>query len=97
MKAKVARFYGWTDYYISSLGVGVFMEYWNAITPIEAQETILKFKVVDFPHLKSSQRKEIHKDISSKISGMIKKESTGPAKSTQDFAKMLAESLSGKR
>ena len=95
MKAKMARFYGWTDFVLCNMGVSKFMEYWNAITPIEAQETLLKFTISDYPQLKQTKRAEIHNDMQRQIRDMIKTEDNGPAKSNKDLAKILAEKLCG--
>lgn len=40
-----------------------FNTYYEAITPIEAQEMLLSMKVISYPHMEKNSRQEFHKSI----------------------------------
>lgn len=59
----MARFYGWTHDYMFSMANRDLERYYNAIECLEAQELMLRFKVSDYPHLKSADRTKIFNNI----------------------------------
>ena len=59
MRAKIARFYGWTDDEISKLPVKTFYEYIKAIDVLESEEQLKKIQVSLAPNIKDSTRKEM--------------------------------------
>lgn len=63
MCAKLARFYGWTPDVIDKLDSITCVTYWEAITVIDAQETLINMRVADHPTLKSSARTKFHRSI----------------------------------
>lgn len=38
--------------------------YWEAITVIEARETLTQLSVSDYPHLKKQARQKLHRELS---------------------------------
>ena len=65
-----------------------------AITPIEAQETLLQLQIASFPTTKESARKGIVRKLEKQIKQFIEPAS-GVALSTKDIAERLARSLNG--
>ena len=63
--------------------------YWEAITVIEAQETLLQLNIADFPYMKDNKRREFFKDLKSKAYIKFKKDDS-PGMSLGDFAQILA-------
>lgn len=63
MRAKMARFYGWTDREISKLSLPKFMDYWIAITPLEANEAMLASKVSAYPHMEKMKRIKFFQEL----------------------------------
>jgi hypothetical protein len=63
MKAKTARFYGWSYSQIEKMPVSLFYKYYEAITVIESQEILLQMQVSDYPQMKQESRKSFHKKI----------------------------------
>lgn len=61
--AKMANFYGWDHEYLVGMDAEVFLMYYKAIEPIEAQKQIARFTVGDWPNLKKSTRKEIFRNL----------------------------------
>jgi len=56
MKAKACRFYGWTDTEVKKMKLGVFMEYFKSIRPLQAEESKLFARTSSFPHMKEAKR-----------------------------------------
>jgi hypothetical protein len=63
MKAKVAKFYGWNDSEINNLSYPVFMQYYEAITVIEAQECLVAMNIQDYPRMKKEGRKKFYRSV----------------------------------
>jgi hypothetical protein len=89
MKAKVAYTYGWTDAYIESMPHPVFLDYWKAITPIEAEEQLRGFEICSVPHMKKPDRKELVGKYRRLMKSMIDR-SGGKLASVKDLAKAFA-------
>jgi len=65
-RAKLARFYGWTDEVISSMEARRVHPYLKAIERIEAQEALLGMNISDYPKMKNSDRSKLYKSIRSR-------------------------------
>lgn len=63
LKARVAHFYGWTDDYIMDLEYDTVMEYYKAITIIDASDRLVDLTVADYPNSKNKSRQKIHKNM----------------------------------
>ena len=61
LKAKLARFYGWTDSEIDGLEYSKAVKYFESITTIEAQELIALKPIISYPHLKDTARGKVDK------------------------------------
>ena len=61
--AKMASFYGWTHEYIEGMNAKVFMMYFKAIEPLEAQKQLSMLTASDWPNLKKKARSELFKRI----------------------------------
>lgn len=64
-----------------------FEAYWLAITQIEAQDLLVKLRVADFPHMKTGDRKKLHKQM---LSLAYAKEERATATTMEDFVKQLS-------
>lgn len=63
MKAKVAYSYGWTDREIMSMPWESFLEYWKAITPIEAQKALADISVFNYSKMKKENRQKLDRKL----------------------------------
>lgn len=63
IRAKLARFYGWTHDQVSALGVHEANLYWKAITALEAQELIISFKSANWPNVQAKSKQKILNDL----------------------------------
>lgn len=62
-KARLARFYGWTDREIGSMSMTKAKEYMNCVTMIEAQEALNLLPVYVYPYMKKGREKEFLKNL----------------------------------
>ena len=63
------------------------MEYYSAITVIEAQNVLIDFNVSDYPHMKKDQRRKMHK----KYSKMAYPKTLQEQVSFEDFIKRMTD------
>lgn len=92
MKAKVAHFYGWTDRDIITMPFKKFMEYWNCISAIEAQNALMDLQVVSYPNMKKSDRSKLFNNLK-KTSQAVIRQSGNKVLTTQEMAAQLARTL----
>lgn len=59
----MASFYGWSHEYIEEMDYGIALEYYEAISVIEAQDALINMKVVDHPRANAESRKKFHRDM----------------------------------
>lgn len=59
----MAQFYGWTHHYIMNLDYGTALEYYEAITVIDAQDRLVDLNVADYPQLKKEDRSKLHREF----------------------------------
>lgn len=85
MRAKLASFYGWTHHYISSLSWSTALEYYEAITVIEAQNNLVEMNVGDYPRMKKDQRASFYKQMRT----LAYPKTMQKEMSFEDFAKKL--------
>lgn len=57
------RFYGLSKVEVDSLTVDEFTALWEAITILEAQETLLNMNIAAYPMLKKEDAKKFHRSI----------------------------------
>lgn len=57
-KAKLAQTYGWSHEYISGMEWGTALEYYNAITPLEAQMALVQMNIATYPHMKGKDARD---------------------------------------
>lgn len=62
-RAKLASFYGWTHHYIEDLEYDVALEYYEAITPIEAQVNLVEMNISDYPQMKKDGRQKVFRQM----------------------------------
>lgn len=89
MKAKVAYTYGWTDAEINVMPYPVFLEYWRAITPIEAGVQLLNIESASIGMADSKDRKKLIQHYRSEIKSSIDR-SEGRLGTVQDLANAFA-------
>ena len=66
LRAKLAYFYKWSHEYIESLPYRIALEYFEAITVIEAQNFLADLTKADYPNLKKEDRRKIHREMHNK-------------------------------
>jgi hypothetical protein len=71
MKAKCARFYGWSYNEIESMPFSLFLEYTKCIDLISSEETLKGYKVSIFPNLKKQAQEKVWKEEADKIKNGI--------------------------
>lgn len=71
MKARVARFYGWSDREINSMEAKEFWKYFNCISSIKSAELLDSFTVSSYPNLKQSKRQQVYESVKRNISSII--------------------------
>jgi len=59
----LARFYGWTADYISSMGYVTALEYYTAITTIESQELQMNMQASAYPKMKKDSQNAFHRKV----------------------------------
>jgi len=60
----VARFYGWSHDYISSLPSKTLLKYLESIEILEAQEALVQMTLADFSrNYKQEDRKKLHRKL----------------------------------
>lgn len=64
--AKLAWFYGWGPQAVSDLDTYEAADYYQCITLIEAQQTLLALKVQDWPNMKQDNRAKWHRELHKK-------------------------------
>jgi hypothetical protein len=74
MKAKLARFYGWSPVEIDLLDVQSANQYWQCIDQIEAGEVLLQFTIQDYPTLLPEKRSQLFKMFEKRMKPMRKSE-----------------------
>lgn len=85
MRAKLARFYSWTHHYIENLEWDTALEYYEAITVVEAQEKLVDMNLSDYPHMKGDGRKSFYR----KMRNMAYPKELQKETSFDDFAKQV--------
>ena len=55
----MCRFYGWTHDYLCSMPFETALEYWEAITMLEAQELLEDLKVSEYPNMKANDKQKL--------------------------------------
>ena len=61
-RAKLCKFYGWLPEYVEDMDYGKANEYWLAITVLESQDSLVSMEIADWPNMKESQRKKVHRN-----------------------------------
>ena len=55
----MCRFYGWTHDYIDSMTFETALEYWQAITMIEAQEFLQALKCSEYANMEAKDKQKL--------------------------------------
>jgi len=63
LKARVARFYGWTDDYMNSMDASTFEEYVLAMESLEARESMSMISNISYPEMKKSSQQKLARDL----------------------------------
>jgi hypothetical protein len=95
MRARVARFYGWSHSEIKSMSFSIFFEYYQCIEKLEAHEMNNEIRIEVFPQLKKGPREKFSNDIRSLAYDGF--ESSAQPKSNKEIALDLARKLSSGR
>lgn len=93
MRARCARFYGWSHSEIKSMPFKVFFEYYKCVEKIEAHELNNQIRVAIFPELKKGPREKMANDLRKLAYDGFKSEQV--ARTNKDIALELARKLSG--
>ena len=89
MKAKVARYYGWSAWHLENLPFALFMEYYKAIDVLTSEEQLLAIQVAVSPKLKREKWKELVSKHQRTIKSGVDRTEGRPA-NIQDVAKAFA-------
>ena len=81
----MCRFYGMTLDSVKKLPFSEFLNMWNCITMIEAQDTLLQIKIANYPNMGTQDKKKFHREMYKKA--FIEKEVK--ALSTEELAQKL--------
>jgi len=92
MYAKLARFYGWPHHYIDRLSYNLFLTYYKAITPVQAEEYLMQTQVAAYPQMKPMDGKKFHAFLKRQASDTIERESKG-LKSLDDVLGNLRQAV----
>ena len=71
-----------------------FIDYWNLITPIEAQGALLDLQVSSYSNMKPESQKKIYRELKQKAYSGYENE-TNKLKSIQEVALNFAKRLKG--
>jgi len=78
MRARLVRFYGFSNDEVKSMDGSEAFQYWQAITPLEAGETLLSLQLFKFEHMKKGHRRKfesrLHRDCQIKSKQLTTKE-----------------------
>ena len=66
MSASLAYFYGWTHDYIESLDYETVMDYFMAITVLDAQSRMIDMNIQDYPRMTKEGRKSFFREMRKK-------------------------------
>lgn len=65
-RAKLAQTYGWTHQEIMSMPYVRAVEYYEAVTVIEAQQCLVEMNVSDYPRMNGDSRRKFHREMKKK-------------------------------
>jgi hypothetical protein len=69
VRAKLARFYGWSLEEISLMPTDIALKYYEGAKILEAEETLLQMTVLDYQkNMKQDDRKKFHKQVKKQAS-----------------------------
>lgn len=94
MRAKMVHFYGFSDQEVDKLSISKFVDYWNAITPIEAQKILMDINVSSFSSFKKADRRKFLNEIKKLAYSTIKR-GKDVSLTTKEIALRLARKLQG--
>lgn len=63
-KARLAKTYGWTDAVINEMSYSAALDYYNAVTVLDAEDRLMDFQVAAYPHLQKNARSKLHRTVS---------------------------------
>jgi hypothetical protein len=84
----MCRFYGWTDDYVESLSIQTFLEYWHAISVIEAREKLVELNISMMPNVDDKTRSKFYKELEKQAYPM--KQLKGKKLTNKELADILA-------
>lgn len=84
--ARLCSFYGWTHHYVSSLDYSVAVNYYRAITHIEAEHNLVGMNIQDYPRMTKDGRKSFYRSMVK----MTHKGHIGKEMSFEDFARKMS-------
>lgn len=58
LKARTARFYGWTDAEMDQLPYSLLRKYYSVIDSLRAQEAFIELDIASYPKMKTSKKKD---------------------------------------
>ena len=90
-KARLARFYGWTDREIGRLQHSVALSYFESIELLKAEETLVSLNVSGYPHAKKAFRQKFEKSLKATIRRFSRKK--GKPQSTEDLYHHMLRTL----
>lgn len=74
LKARLARFYGWTDGVIDNMSYAKCQEYILCIEPIGAIEALSGLGVSAYPHMKTAHAKKYVRDLKERTKSNVQRE-----------------------
>lgn len=63
MQARLAWFYKWSPQVIKDMPLDEAYDFFEAISVIEAQQTLLELRVSDWPYMKKDARSRWHRSL----------------------------------
>ena len=63
MRCKLRRFYGFLEPELDQMCMDTIMLYWKGIDMLEAQETLLRLKISEYPNMEMKDKRKLTKTL----------------------------------
>lgn len=63
IRAELGRFYGWSLEYIDELSYSDVLEFYEAVTVLQARDRLIDMNIMDYPRMKQESRRKFHRQI----------------------------------
>lgn len=92
-EARLARFYGWTPPQINRLKLSEFVQYLNAIKPLQAMEMLGQLEASDYPYKKIEAKRKVFNKYKGMINSSLKKDSDDKLLTMDELKAQLRKGL----